>query len=107
SMALGLGVLPGHWEGAFSRQGSVQQVALDLRRSPTHGDQVDGSYDIPELGLFGERLDSLTATDSTLSFNLLYGVFHVRIHAPELQLTGDNRDWGPPVSLHLRRVPES
>src|SRR5262249_21635829 len=98
----------GHWEGAFSRQGSTQQVALDIgpgRASGRDARELGGTFDIPELGLFGVGLDSLAVTDSTASFKLIYGTFHMQLHRADLQMTGENRDWGPPVTLHLRRAP--
>lgn len=107
SSAAGTSILRGHWEGAFSRQGSIQLIALDF----SAGEELDtpwrrlaGTFDMPELGLFGVPLDSLAATDSTVAFKLLYGKFRMLMHPADLQMTGENRDWGPPVSLHLRRV---
>jgi hypothetical protein len=67
---------------------------------------LTGSFDIPELGLYGVALDSLAASDSLVSFKLLYGTFQMRLHPAVLQMTGENRAWGPPVSLHLRRTPQ-
>src|SRR5262249_44883915 len=91
-------LLPGHWEGAFSRLGSIQEVALDVRPD------LSGTFDIPALGCYGVALENLSATDTSASFRLLYGTFHMLLHPADLEMTGENRDWGPPVSLHLRRT---
>jgi len=92
-------VLQGHWEGAFARNGSIQTVALDFASDRA------GTFDIPELGCYGEPLDSVSATDSSATFRLLYGTFRMRLHPADRQMTGENRDWGPPVSLHVKRTP--
>lgn len=92
-------VLKGHWEGAFARNGSIQIVALDFASDRA------GTFDIPELGCFGEPLDSVSATDSSAVFGLLYGTFRMRLHPADRQMTGENRAWGPPVSLHVKRTP--
>lgn len=93
--------LAGEWSGAFSRLGSIQQVDVELRES---GDGLAGSYDIPELGLFGEPLTEVSRTDTTLAFHLIYGRFDMRITAAEAQLTGVNTRWNPPVGLHLKKA---
>jgi pimeloyl-ACP methyl ester carboxylesterase len=95
-------VLAGHWQGAFSRLGSIQEVALDL---VAHGSKLSGTFDIPALGCYDVPLEALSASDSTMSFELLYGTFHMILHPADFEMTGENRDWGPPVSLHLGRAP--
>jgi len=41
----------GHWEGAVVRLGSIQTVAFDFTIT---GGSVNGTYDIPDLSIFGE-----------------------------------------------------
>jgi pimeloyl-ACP methyl ester carboxylesterase len=107
-LILGLGAparagspVSGHWEGAFSRLGSIQEVALDIVADRAN---LSGTFDIPALGCYGVSLEQVAATDSTASFRLLYGTFHMMLHPADEEMTGENLDWGPPVSLHLRRT---
>src|SRR5262249_22738653 len=65
---------------------------------------LSGTFDIPTLGCYGVALENLSATDTSASFRLLYGTFHMLLHPADREMTGENRDWGPPVSLHLRRT---
>lgn len=91
----------GHWEGAFSRMGSVQLAEVDLRME--HG-ALAGTYRIGELGLAGEPLRDVAVTDSTVAFRLLYGQFELRIDPAGAELTGSNPRWNPVVDLHLKRA---
>ncbi len=101
-------LLPGHWDGAFSRNGSIQLVAVDFRAAPPTpaGEGLLATYDMPELGLFQEPARDVAVTDSSVTLHLIYGVFALRFDADDLQLTAENRAWGPPVSLHLHRAPK-
>ncbi len=91
----------GHWEGAFTRLGSVQLAEIDLRMERG---ALAGTFRIPELGLAGEPLGDVVATDSTVSFQLLYGRFEMRIDSAAAELTGSNPRWNPVVGLHLKRA---
>ena len=92
----------GHWEGAFARFGSIQTVAIDLAPA---GETPGGTFDIPDLGLQGEPLAEVAYEAPVLKFKLLYGRFAMRLHPDVGEMTGENRDWDPPVSLHLKRLP--
>jgi pimeloyl-ACP methyl ester carboxylesterase len=91
--------LAGHWEGAFSREGAVQLLALDVA--------PDGSahYDIPELALFHEPVADLALDGDTLRLALLYGEFEGRHLRDAGEIAAVNPRWGPPVRLHLKRAP--
>jgi len=97
--AQGAVALAGHWEGAFSREGAVQLVALDVA--------ADGSArcDIPELALFGEPVEELALDGDALRVGLLYGAFEGRHFAEAGEIAAVNPRWGPPVRLHLKRAP--
>src|SRR5262245_11951942 len=92
----------GRWEGAFVRHNSVQTVALDLT---LEGNLVRGTYDIPDLGLYAEPLKEGVYEPPAIRFKLLYGQFRMHLHEDVAEMTGENPDWGPPVALHLKRVP--
>jgi len=103
--------LAGHWEGAFVRLNSIQTVGLDIT---TEGGGARGTYDIPDLGLYGEPLTEVASapaeaasTPPTFSFKLLYGVFSMHVHGDIAEMTGANGAWDPPVALHLKRVPQA
>ncbi|HSU14094.1 alpha/beta hydrolase [Longimicrobium sp.] len=91
----------GHWEGAFSRLGSVQRAEIDLR---LEDGALAGTFRIGELGLAGEPLRDVEVTDSTVTFALLYGRFEMRIDSAAEELTGSNPRWNPVVDLHLKRA---
>jgi pimeloyl-ACP methyl ester carboxylesterase len=91
----------GHWEGAFVREGSAELVRLDIHAKDGG---LAGTFDIPELTLFGEPLGELRATGDRLRFTTTYGTFDLRLHTDLLEITGSN-DWSPPATIHVRRRP--
>lgn len=91
----------GHWEGAFTRFGSVQTVAIDIRSTDTG---LAGTYDIPDLVLYREPLKAIQITGDSLTFRLFWGRFQCLVHDKNGEITGQNPDWKPPVSIHLRRT---
>jgi len=101
--------IAGRWEGAFVRLNSIQTVGLDIT---TAGGVARGTYDIPDLGLYGEPLAEVASgpaeaasTAPTFRFKLLYGTFAMHVHGDIAEMTGVNAAWDPPVALHLKRVP--
>lgn len=93
----------GHWEGAVVRLNSVQTVAIDITRGP---DGFSGTYDIPDLNLYGEALTDIRYEAPALEFHFLYGLFTAHCHADALEITGTNAKWGPPLAIHLKRTPK-
>ena len=93
--------LAGHWDGAFDRLGSVQPVSIDLRAEA--GGKLSGTFDIPELGLYGQPVTDITFDGTALSVHLLYGVFSLVPDTTGNELTGENPRWKPVVNLHLKR----
>jgi hypothetical protein len=96
--------LLGRWEGAVSRHGSVQILSVDLKQT---GNSIVGTYEIPELALYEEPIENLTVADSAVTLKILYGRFPLIFHRAFDQMTGINTDWGPPVSIHLKKTPIS
>lgn len=93
--------LAGSWEGAFVRDGAIQEVLVDLS---VNTDGWSGYYAIPELAIYEELLRDIEVSDSLLTLSFNYGRFELVPHADIEQLTGINTKWGPPVRLHLKRA---
>ncbi len=91
----------GHWEGAFSRDGAIQGISVDL--AVTDG-KLSGTYDMPELGLVDEPLEQVSWNPPELSIKVRYGTFAMIVHPDVDEMTGVNAKWGPPVRLHLKRT---
>lgn len=91
----------GYWEGAFTRFGAAQTVALDIQASESG---LVATYDIPDLVLYREPLKDVHLDHDTLIFRLFWGRFACAVHTGNGEITGQNLDWGPPVSIHLRRA---
>jgi pimeloyl-ACP methyl ester carboxylesterase len=92
--------LDGFWEGAFTRLGTAQSVAIDIQ---TTDSGLVGTYDIPDLVLYREPLTELSLSGDTLVFRLFWGTFTCIVHETIGEITGENLKWGPSVSIHLRR----
>lgn len=90
----------GHWEGAYVRLGAVQTVLLDFAIS---ADGLKGTYDIPDLSIYGEPVADIDYHAPQLVLKLNYGVFTMLVSHDVNEMTGENRKWNPPVSLHLKR----
>lgn len=98
--------LAGQWEGALSRDGAIQRIALDI---PEVGDEKSGTLtatiDIPELGMFEEPVREIQHRGSRVKLHILYGAFVCRLHESVGEITGTNGKWGPPLRIHLKRTP--
>jgi hypothetical protein len=55
-----------------------------------------GTYDIPELNLFGEAVNALSASGDVLDLRFKYGHFLGRLNEQAEEITAANGDWGPP-----------
>ena len=103
--AIAAPTIDGHWEGAVTRDGSVQLIAVDFRIPP--GDakgKLSGTIDIPELGMFHEPMSEVKQEGTKLQFRFIYGRFECSIHSDVAEITGVNSKWGPPVRIHLKRI---
>lgn len=92
--------LAGHWEGAYVRRGAVQTVSMDFAAGP---DGIQGTYDIPDLSIYGEPITQIDYRPPTLVFKPKYGVFTMHLSIDVDEMTGTNDKWNPPVRLHLKR----
>lgn len=95
-------MVDGHWEGGVSRNGSVQPIYFDFT-SNVSGDVI-GDYSIPELGLYEQPMKNVILNGSVLTVRFLYGTFALDVHEDVADMTGINRDWNPPIDLHLKRM---
>ncbi len=93
----------GHWEGAYGREGSIQPVMLDFILEDGN---LLGTYDVPELEIYGEPIREIEQNYPSLSIRLTYGVFTMHVSDDIGEMTGENKKWGPPLTLHLKRLPK-
>ena len=91
----------GHWEGAFNRLGSIQTVQLNIKQE---GTGYKATYDIPDLFIFDEPVKEVSYNDPHLLIDIDYGKFILTVHSSSQEMTGEDKEWGPPVTLHLKRV---
>lgn len=96
--------LVGHWEGAYVRLGAVQAVRLDF---VLEGGKLKATYDVPELNIYEEPVTELSYdAPPQLVLRPKYGKFTMQVFPDIGEMTGDNKAWGPPVTLHLKRRPK-
>lgn len=95
--------LNGHWQGAFARQGAIQELAVDFLQNDSGW---SATYDIPDLILYREPVRDLVVAGDSLSLHLFWGTYNCLIHGEVGEITGENPKWGPPVSLHVKREPD-
>jgi uncharacterized protein len=89
--------LTGHWEGALGVEGSVQIMRLDV---PAGGGTP--TYDIPELGLFGESVKLFEPAVPDVRVGILYGSFLLHLSGDDL--TGLREAKSGRLTLHLKRM---
>jgi uncharacterized protein len=90
----------GHYEGAVSRDGSIQLVQADF---DTIDGKITGTYDIPELMDFEVPIQECHWAHDTLMLNLNYGNFFCRYFPLTDQITGISEKWQPKLRLHLKK----
>lgn len=93
--------LAGHWEGAYVRRGAIQRVSVDFIAG---ADGLEGTYDIPDLSIYGESIQQIDYRPPILIFKPKYGVFTMHVFDDVQEMTGVNDKWNPPVRLHLKRT---
>lgn len=92
----------GHWEGAFTRFGAVQQAAFDFWQTDSG---LAGTYDIPDMILYREPVRELALVGDSLHLRVFWGGFDCLVNNEIGEITGENPKWNPTVSLHLKRSP--
>jgi|HubBroStandDraft_4_1064222.scaffolds.fasta_scaffold73534_2 dienelactone hydrolase len=91
----------GHWEGALNRLGSIQTVQLNIRQK---GTEYKATYDNPDLFIFDEPVAEVTYNYPQLFVDIGLGKFTLIVHPASQEMTGEDKEWGPSVTLHLKRV---
>jgi pimeloyl-ACP methyl ester carboxylesterase len=91
----------GHWEGAFNRVGYIQTVRFNIKQE---GTGYKATYDNPDLFIFDEPVTEVSYNYPQLLVDIDYGKFILTVHPASQEMTGENKEWGPPVTLHLKRV---
>ena len=92
-------LIEGTYSGAVSREGSLQLVTFEFVKKDG---KVEGTYEIPELGLHNVPLDTLFWKEDTLKIKFYYGNFSVIVDQENSELRGINHKWNPVVKLHLK-----
>jgi pimeloyl-ACP methyl ester carboxylesterase len=90
----------GHFEGAVTRDGSVQLMQVDL---DTSGGVIAGSLDIPELMDFEVPIPPATWRNDTLILWLNYSNFDCRYFPATDEITGVSETWLPRIRVHLKK----
>lgn len=91
----------GRYEGAVSREGSIQLVSFDFFEE--NGVQK-ATYEIPDLGLHDVPVLDLNLENNILSFQFYYGNFTCH-YEKDKEITGKNGQWNPAVLLHVKKAP--
>lgn len=100
-------LLTGHWEGAMSREGSIQLLNLHFYQV---GDSLEVQFDDPAKGFYRCYVDEIRQHqriglfDSVFVLNFGYGEFTMYLNNRFAELTGINEDWQPSVKVHLKKV---
>jgi len=98
--------LAGHWEGAMTREGSVQLLKFDFLQE---GDSIETHMDDPAIGFYDCYLDDyapnqkIAVTDSIFSLDFGYGIFKLYLNKTDQEITGISDDWKPAVRVHLKK----
>ena len=90
----------GHYEGAVSRDGSVQLVRADL---DTALGRVVGTFDIPELMDYEVPIPPTKCKGDTLVMWFNYGNFNCRYFPETDEIAGISEKWLPKIRLHLKK----
>lgn len=98
--AAGYESIYGFWRGAVERNGSVQIVEFMFIPK---GDSAEGTYNIPEMGLFDEPVNEISLNDQALRFRFFMGYFDAYIDTETGEITGDNKKWDPPLRINLKK----
>ncbi len=92
--------ITGRYEGAVSREGSIQLVSFDF--FVDKGNQK-GTYEIPENGSFDVPVDKITWKNDTLNIQFYFGNFFCFFDSLKTQITGVSEKWNPKIKLHLKK----
>ena len=87
----------GHYEGALTRDGSVQLISLNFYEDKT-------TYDIPEIGYHDVEVEKLFWNNDTLNIKFFYGNFYCFIDKNTGDITGISMKWDPKIRIHLKQT---
>jgi len=93
--------LEGRYEGAVSRDGSIQLVNFDFIIED--GIQK-GTYEIPENGSFDVPIDKIIMFKDTLNIKFYFGNFFCFLDEQKESLTGISEKWNPKIRLHVKKT---
>src|ERR1700709_2469326 len=88
----------GHYEGALTRDGSVQLVSFNFYADKT-------TYDIPEIGYMDVATDKIFWSKDTLNLKIIYGDFYCFLDTKTGDLTGISKGMNPKTRIHLKQTP--
>lgn len=89
--------LQGHYEGALTRNGSVQLISFDFGNDKT-------TYDIPEIGYIDVSPEKISQGKDTLNVKIFYGDFYIFSNPKTGDLTGVSKDTKPEMRIHLKKT---
>jgi len=92
--------LNGRFEGAVTRDGSVQLVNFDFFIED--GIQK-GTYEIPENGSFDVPIDKIVLKNDTLNIKFYFGNFFCFLNENRDEITGISEKWKPKIRLHVKK----
>lgn len=87
----------GRYEGALSRNGSVQLISFDFGKDKTR-------YDIPEIGYMDVVPEKISYDKDTLNVKIFYGDFYCLLNPETGDLVGVSRDVKPEMRIHLKKT---
>lgn len=94
-------ILEGRYEGAVTRDGSVQFVNFDFYNE--EGIQK-GTYEIPESGFFDVPIHEIKLVNDTLNISFYFGNFFCFINDTKKEITGISEKWNPKLRLHVKNT---
>ncbi|MEX2110589.1 MAG: alpha/beta fold hydrolase [Gemmatimonadaceae bacterium] len=65
--------------------------------------KLGGTFDVPELEIVGEPIKEIGGEVPNLTLRLTYGLFTMHVSPESGEMTGENKRWNPPLTLHVKR----
>lgn len=87
----------GHYEGALTRNGSVQLISFDFNTDKT-------TYDIPEIGYMNVVTEKISQSKDTLNVKIFYGDFYCFLDSKTGDLTGISKETNHEMRIHLKKT---
>lgn len=87
----------GHYEGALTRNGSVQLISFNFNNDKT-------TYDIPEIGYMDVATEKISQNKDTLNVKIFYGDFYCFLNSKTGDLTGVSKNIKPEMRIHLKKT---